>query len=796
MTADHEVLLPPDDPAVFESLCLDLFRDVWGPESGAQKNGRRGQAQDGVDLYGRTADVWVGVQCKQKGGLLRTRVTVGELEEAVTAARRFKPKLARFILATTGPRDAKLQQRARELTRDGFAMEVWSWEEIRHELGRRRELFERLFPQYWPGQAGVRRRRVRPSKLRHAAEVLFGREEALAEFDRWWADEATHVVVLVAWGGVGKTSLVARWAAGLAARDFEGADYVDVSFYSQGTREKGAASADLFLDEALRFFGDMEMAESARSPWDKGARLAELVAERRTLLVLDGLEPLQHPPGPLSGKLQDQGVAALLRGLANRNPGLCVVTTRVPVVDLAAFEGKTVLQKDLEDLSTEAGVALLEHLGVQGLRAELEALAEEVRGHALTLDILGRYLKGAHGGDVRRRDRVRFEKADAEVQGGHAFRVMEAYERWFASEGERGQRLMAVLRLLGLFDRPAEAGCLEALRRPPAIPGLTESLVGLSEPDWNLAVSRLADHGLLSEDGGTLDAHPLVREHFGRRLRDEQPDAWKAGHGRLFEHLKDTTEHWPDTLDGLQPLYQAVFHGGQAGRQREAFHEVYWGRIHQNGRDGGFFSTRKLGAFGVDLRAVACFFEEPWSRVLPSLPVSDQAWLLSVAAYELSALGRLLEAVDPTRAALLIYVDHQDWDSAANEADGLSRLQLAIGEVPAALRGAKSASDLAGRTGNGFQEVRSSATLADVLHQTGRPKESLALFRQAEKRQAELQPSYPRLYGLRGFQYCDLLLADAEQAAAGGQDASADLDTCLRVVHRALQTLYWIIDDG
>ncbi len=35
------------------------------------------------------------------------------------------------------------------------------------------------------------------------------------------------------WGGVGKTSLVARWAAGLAKRDYDGADTFNWSFYSQ-----------------------------------------------------------------------------------------------------------------------------------------------------------------------------------------------------------------------------------------------------------------------------------------------------------------------------------------------------------------------------------------------------------------------------------------------------------------------------------------------------------------------------------------------------------------------------------
>ena len=791
MTADHEQLLPPDDPAVFESLCLDLFRDVWGEDSGAQKNGRSGQPQAGVDVFGRSGGGWVGIQCKQKDGLLRTRVTVGELEQEVAAARGFKPPLSRFILATTGPRDAKVQKRARELTEPGLAVEVWSWKDIRHELGRRRDLLERLFPIYWPLQAGVRRRRVSPSRLRHSADRLFGREDELARLDEAWADPAAHVVVLVAWGGVGKTSVVARWVAGLAARDFDGTDYLDASFYSQGTRERGAASADLFLVEALRFFGDEETADSAGSPWEKGARLAERVAERRTLLVLDGLEPLQHPPGPLSGQLQDQGMAALLRGLAARNRGLCVVTTRERVVDLAPFEGETVRHRPLEDLSTEAGIALLQHLGVKGPRAELEAVVKEVKGHALTLDLLGRFLHAAHGGDVRRRDRVRFEEADAEIQGGHAFRVMAAYERWFAREGETGQRLLAVLRLMGLFDRPATADGLEALRRPPAIPGLTEPLVGLSETGWNVSVSRLARHGLLTADRGTLDAHPLVREHFDRRLREQHPAAWKAAHGRLFDHLKDSTGHWPDTLAGLQPLYQAVVHGCQAGRQQEACAEVYRDRILRGTGTGGFFSTRNLGAIGADLGAVACFFEAPWSRVSPALTEAAQAWLLNDAGFSLRALGRLTEAVEPTRAGLQTAIKRKDWKNSAIHGGNLSELELTLGELDAAVWDAEQAVVFADRSGDAVQWMISRTVLPDALHQAGRREESLALFREAEAMQAGLQPEYPLLYSLRGFRYCDLLLTDAERAAAGGQGASGGVETCREVERRAAQTLAW-----
>ena len=73
---------------------------------------------------------------------------------------------------------------------------------------------------------------------------------------------------------------------------------------------------------------------------------------------------------------------------------------------------------------------------------------------------------------------------------------------------------MAILRLLGLFDRPGSAKCLAALRAAPAIAGLTENILGLGEEDWSLLVSDLAEAHLVIRDGEALDAHPLIREYF------------------------------------------------------------------------------------------------------------------------------------------------------------------------------------------------------------------------------------------------------------------------------------------
>ncbi|MDB6122232.1 MAG: Tetratricopeptide domain protein [Pedosphaera sp.] len=154
MSADIEMWPPPNDPDAFESLCLDLWKEIWN-DPGAQKNGRSGQSQAGVDVFGMRDGQQVGIQCKQKNGLLRTKVTATELEQEVKAAKDFRPKLITFILATTGERDAHVQECARRLSVEHrnsglFSVEVWSWKDIWSEVYQREELLKRIGPIYWP----------------------------------------------------------------------------------------------------------------------------------------------------------------------------------------------------------------------------------------------------------------------------------------------------------------------------------------------------------------------------------------------------------------------------------------------------------------------------------------------------------------------------------------------------------------------------------------------------------------------------------------------------------------------
>ncbi|MFZ0712397.1 MAG: serine/threonine-protein kinase, partial [Terrimicrobiaceae bacterium] len=481
-------------------------------------------------------------------------------------------------------------------------------------------------------------KKVSVARLPITGSDVFGREEDIAFLDAAWTNQNINVVTIVAWAGVGKSTLINHWLGGMAAQHYRSAQLVfGWSFYRQGS-SGGTSSADEFLDAALTWFGDSD--PRIGTAWEKGERLAKLISHRRTLLVLDGLEPLQNPPGPQEGRLRDPSLQAFLRELAAFNSGLCVITTRLPIADLADHEHSTAPSRDLEQLSSDAGAKLLQALGVKGDQAELRSASDEFSGHSLALTLLGSYLTDAYNGSIRCRKEVSEHLSHDARQGVHARKVMESYQAWLGEGPE-----LSVLRMLGLFDRPADEKALEAILKPPAIPGLTESLTDLSPSEWQMILARLRRARLLvGEDPhnpGHLDAHPLVREYFGEQLRDRQAEAWKECNRRLYHYYRTLAPQLPNSFREMEPLFSAVICGCNAGLFREALHVVYIPRIQ---RGNAYFVANVLGARGALLTALVHFFEDGrWSSPAEmgvegqSLTADDRLFILAQAALYLTA---------------------------------------------------------------------------------------------------------------------------------------------------------------
>lgn len=131
----------------FEELCLRLWRDIWS-DPNAHKNGRTGQEQHGVDVYGISSydGEQHGVQCKGKNDNYGTLLTKGEIRTEAVNADEFIPPLSSFVMATTSPRDVNLQEYCRELNAaktHGFMVDVWSWDDIEDELQYRKDIVEK-----------------------------------------------------------------------------------------------------------------------------------------------------------------------------------------------------------------------------------------------------------------------------------------------------------------------------------------------------------------------------------------------------------------------------------------------------------------------------------------------------------------------------------------------------------------------------------------------------------------------------------------------------------------------------
>jgi predicted ATPase len=527
----------------------------------------------------------------------------------------------------------------------------------RHSLRKMLSTASRVGARKPPVRRGPKK--ISVARLPVTGRDVFGREEDIAFLDAAWANPQVNVVTTVAWAGVGKSTLVNHWLRRLAADHYRSAEFIfGWSFYRQGS-SGDTSSADEFLDAALNWFGDPD--PRIGTEWEKGERLAKLVAHRRTLLVLDGLEPLQNPPGPQEGRLREPSLHALLRGLAAFNRGLCVITTRTPVADIADYEGTSSLRRDLEQLSSDAGAKLLQALGVKGDEGALRTASNEFSGHCLALTLLGSYLTDAYNGDIRRRREVGTRLAQDVRQGVHARKVMESYQTWLGESPE-----LSLLRMLGLFDRPADEKALEALLRSPAIAGLTESLTGLLPTVWRTILAKLRRARLVAAEDphypGTLDTHPLVREYFGEQLRSQRTQAWKECNKRLYHYYRTLAPELPNNFRDMEPLLSAVVSGCNAGLFREALHEVYIPRIQ---RGDASFAGNVLGARGALLSVLAHFFEQGrWGSLVETavegqrLAAEDQLFILMQAALYLSAtrgLGSLEARLCHERAESLCH---------------------------------------------------------------------------------------------------------------------------------------------
>ncbi|SEA91677.1 SEFIR domain-containing protein [Thiothrix caldifontis] len=443
---------------------------------------------------------------------------------------------------------------------------------------------------------------------------FFGRKAELALLDAVWTENVTRIIQFTAAGGTGKTKLLRHWLDNTSD-----ITYLAWSFYAQGSTEDKQTSATpffLYVLEALQ--SPHSLSYFDQQPEALGRHIAALVHAQRCVLVLDGLEPLQHADKGNRGELKDRALKALVKSLMGQNDGLCIITTRIPLYEISDRDEPLVIRYTLENLHVDDGVELLKSLKVRGKPDDLATAVKAYGCHALALNLLGALLSKRYQGDVNQHIQLKaLVNPTGDRESRHAFKVMQTYAEVLAGTPE-----LKLLNLLGLFDHSIDLAVLRVLWQAQ-IPDLTAAI---SEDDWLDAIDAIRNEWYLLTDNSNnpklLDCHPLIREYFGKQLKDNQPEIWQQAHERLYEYYKALPEkELPDTLEEMQPLFSAVVHGCSADLHNTVWQEVYWLRIERSLKSYLSYSYvhDELGATGDELAILSSFFLGGWNTISSNL---------------------------------------------------------------------------------------------------------------------------------------------------------------------------------
>lgn len=618
-----------------------------------------------------------------------------------------------------------------------------------------------------PNTAATGLEKISLSSLPNTGLDLFGRSAEIEAIDRIWQEQKANCLEIIAFGGVGKSSLVNSWLSRLDTSNYSGAARVYAwSFYWQGTGSDVISSGDSFIEQALEWFGDANPGKG--TPWAKANRLADLIRESRTLLILDGLEPLQNPPGPKQGEIENPAVSLLLRELAANNNGLCVITSRLPISEFSSFRDGRTQALHLERLSTEDGVQLLSAKGIHGNDSDMRAAVEVYSGHPLCLSLLSGYLSVVHDSRVSHFKDLK-SLLDIQSFGTHAGNIVSAYLRWFDTSLET-----SLLNLIGLFDRGIALGDVKALVASKAVNELTSELTDLSELEWSYAIRKLVDANLISvsrsDERRMIDCHPLIRDFLNERLKCEQPDVWRQGNKLIFNFLQHSAVENPKTMAQLEPLFRAVIHGARAGLVEESF-ELYFEKIKRRQ-----FSMFTEGSHHADQSCIRAFFSKPWTEPVAQLSKPVSFYLLSCAAANLIYLGRIDEAIKPALVSIKGFQESGRWLEAASTSAPLISMLIAAGRLGDARQAWDEAQEGVKAADNKVLQAVSASIGAYLAFLEGNMEEAARLFGEAELVLSSSEPGCELACPTISAYYCKYLLdtGDVEKA-----------------LNRALLTLQW-----
>lgn len=564
----------------------------------------------------------------------------------------------------------------------------------------------------------------------------FGRNKELDFLNKSLSQPDINTIAFIADGGVGKTSLISNWLIELEKSNFLGFEKIIlVSFYSQGA-ERRLNTTSYFLDEAMKY---LELNSITNSSWEKGRIVGKALGKKNSLIVLDGLEPLQDYDTYSKGKIRDSGLLSMLISLTKSSLGKCIITSRLSLPELKRF-GNKYFEKSLEQISTSTGVKILKNNRIKGIERDLESAVVDFGNHALTISLLSNWLY-YHG----QKDISSIENFETQSTVQETTRNASIILRLFYNYYKADQKVLNVLISLGLFNKPIEKSILK---------------LTLERDNIDSELIELRRKGLIYEESRNndelVDCHPIVREYFDSVLDSDFHDKKKIYNTKLYKYYASVpSQKYPNSLNDLQPLFYAVEHACKAGDYVDAEKELHFDRINRKEK---YYLTKSLGAFGIKLSIISWFFEKLWSKPVSNLDLSTRALLISDAGFYMRAyLGDYKRAENLINFGIQFHIEDKNYDEVIHNYTNLSEILLLQGNIKESITESNNGLELTSNCKSTFQEEILLGSLANSLRLIGNTEKALSYFKKAEDLQ-RIRSEKEFLYSLRGYLYCELLL--------------------------------------
>jgi tetratricopeptide (TPR) repeat protein len=567
-----------------------------------------------------------------------------------------------------------------------------------------------------------------------------GREEVLNDISKDWEDPDHLVVGLIGFGGEGKTSIVRSWVHNRLLREDSTLPKPEAIFYWDFYESR---SIDRFFESATAYLGARDQLEEVKSAHERANLLAGMILTGRYLFILDGLEAVQYQDGEDYGLLQNPDLKDFLTYFASgEHESFCLITSRAPLVDLIDYI--TYIHRDVNRLKTKDGRELLRYfLKENGTDKQLDQIIEHWDGHALTLSLIGAYIRGVYKKDLNHFDIDKLEDIHPPEASGNF-----QYEYYYKRVGRVLHRYDEHLTL----QEREFLKVFSAFRLP--VPQQALDQVLQADPEMVKQLSHYRILRLDSKEKG-YTAHPLIRQYYLDQLKNK-PEEAKTVHRRIKEFfLSENSKTFKQnpSLQDLVPFIEAVHHLCKAGD----YHEAYRILSELIDQDKNYVLTLQLGAYDTRLKLLSEFFPDGDMLKSPCGNHLEQYFVLKEIGFCLMALGQLEEARSFFERGIRVAEEMSDTNRLVHAYRDLSSVYVYLGELAQAANIIRKAANFNQDLTEPHQALNSLALESWIAYLQGNLETAKRLFKKLEDEQCRLEPNQPYLYRSRGIFQADYL---------------------------------------